>query len=1151
MTVLEQSGVWLDNIAAGHGGFVVTGALQTNNSGSAMSSVGDLNGDGLDDFVLSALSARVYGPGADESHVIEGQSARAYVVFGKTDTSPINVSALAAGTGGFMIYSETADEARGDAVSGVGDVNGDGLADLIIGTPYNQARGEYTGRSYVVFGKTDTAALNLERVTQGEGGFAINGESANDITGYVVSSVGDANGDGFADLLISAPGSHADGDAFSGRSYVVFGKTDGTAIDLGVLKAQGVGGFAIDGESQSFSGVSVAGVGDMNGDGLADVIVTAPLAGSVGEFSVDNPTPVFAVGRSYVVFGKTDTTTIKLDALGSGGFVINGNFSNDLTFDAVVGLGDVNGDGFADAMIRDGDSRSYVVFGKSELATVNLENVAQGEGGFLVNFDRASSDGNHGFVNQISSAGDVNGDGLADFLISLPAASNSGVPIYNQQTQPNPQLDHSGRTYLVYGQRGNTELHLSDIDAGHGGFVIETSEPYAWSGRSISAAGDVNGDGLADLLVMAVDAVNSSNAYLIFGASDGAFAQTAIDQLGGAGNDVLLGTSASETLVGGAGDDFIFAAGGADVLYGGAGNDRFVLDADNFRTLSAADAPDSLRHARIDGGSGIDTLILSNNDNSPININPQSLARLESIERIELSGSDNASLQLSVADVLALSNVRVTNQSGWQSGSYSLGSQFATQHQLVIDGAAGNTLTLTPSDSAGFPAGRWYEMGQVYYGERAYQVYNNQLSSDSNARAQLIVAAGIQVNNPDGYLNAPVLTHPLDTQNLRAGLAYSFTLPADTFSDADIPFGDRLTYRAHQANGNALPSWLHFDASTGTFSGTPSHYNVGDLTLAITATDLSGAFVSTQVSFVVASEPSVWLSAIALGRGGFVINGECAEDGSGWAVSSAGDVNGDGLDDFLIGAPQHDNDKLTPAGSTYVAGGHLIQLSGADAGRGYVVFGKTDSNAVNLSAIAAGQGGFALNGEIAYGWSGNAVSSAGDVNGDGLADLMISNGRGVTAGEEAGRTYIVFGKQDTRAIDLSAVAEGRGGFVLRKTQSAYWDENSVSAVGDVNQDGLDDFLLGGLFDYSNQGREFGHSYLVFGKTDGAQIDLNALANNATGGFVINGECSFDDTGYVVSAAGDMNHDGLADFLIGAEFYNSNGGKLGRTYVVFG
>ena len=155
------------------------------------------------------------------------------------------------------------------------------------------------------------------------------------------------------------------------------------------------------------------------------------------------------------------------------------------------------------------------------------------------------------------------------------------------------------------------------------------------------------------------------------------------------------------------------------------------------------------------------------------------------------------------------------------------------------------------------------------------------------------------------------------------------------------------------------------------------------------------------------------LSAVAAGTGGFVINGQCSCDNSGCSVSSAGDINGDGLADLIVGAWYS-----TPAG-------------GQNAGRTYVVFGKTNSTAIDLSAIAAGTGGFVINGSCVLNYSGWSVSSAGDVNGDRLADLIIgTHASDSPGGTQSGQSYVVFGKTNSTAIDLSAIAAGVGGFVI-------------------------------------------------------------------------------------------------------------------------
>jgi hypothetical protein len=159
-----------------------------------------------------------------------------------------------------------------------------------------------------------------------------------------------------------------------------------------------------------------------------------------------------------------------------------------------------------------------------------------------------------------------------------------------------------------------------------------------------------------------------------------------------------------------------------------------------------------------------------------------------------------------------------------------------------------------------------------------------------------------------------------------------------------------------------------------------------------------------------------------------------------------------------------------------------------------------------ISAIAAGKGGFIIKGESASFWSDHLASNAGDINGDGLDDLIIS------ARETSDTSYVVFGKQDTDAVELSAIATGTGGFVIigELTNDEY--SHSISNAGDVNGDGLDDLIVGNEESNINGKPNAGKSYVVFGKKDNTNaIELSDIVAGK-GGFVINGESEDDYSG---------------------------------------
>lgn len=146
------------------------------------------------------------------------------MVFGTTAGFPgaIEVSQLDGGNG-FRIDGVSGLDRAGFAVHGAGDVNGDGIDDILIGAVNADPNGYASGAGYVVFGRSTgfTSTLQLAAL-DGSSGFAIQGQSANDNAGSSVGAAGDVNGDGIDDIIVGAPGSDANGYG-SGASYVIFG----------------------------------------------------------------------------------------------------------------------------------------------------------------------------------------------------------------------------------------------------------------------------------------------------------------------------------------------------------------------------------------------------------------------------------------------------------------------------------------------------------------------------------------------------------------------------------------------------------------------------------------------------------------------------------------------------------------------------------------------------------------------------------------------------------------------------------------------------------------------------------------------------------------------------------------------------------------
>lgn len=535
----------------GSNGFILNGLSRTDELGAAVSAAGDINGDGLDDILISA-------PEADRD------SGESYIIFGTPNLGNGGTFDLASlnGRNGFVINGIDGNDRSGFSVSTAGDINGDGFDDLILGAQGGDGINNDTsnaGESYVIFGGNRVGSGGVVQLTglNGNNGFVINGMDLGDRAGTSVSSAGDVNDDGFDDLIIGAPQADPNGIS-SGEAYIVFGgPRAGNSGNIDLADLNGTNGFVITtgvSAARNALGTTVSSAGDLNGDGVDDLLIGAPDVDINGTANV---------GSSYVVFGNStlgDDGSFELNDLdGSNGFVINGIAFGDNLGSALSNIGDINNDGIDDIVVaaasanangRTNVGQSYVIFGDTTGFAGSLNvNTLDGSNGFVINgIDSSDLTGA-----DVSGAGDLNGDGIDDLVI----ASVRG---------------DGGASYVIFGDDNigvGASLNVADLNGDNGFAIAETTSANAFfsNERSVSNLGDVNGDGIDDLIVgngLARNADNDASAgqgYVIFGRSRG---RAIIN--GTSNSDILTGTNRGELITGRGSADIITTGGGRDTV---------------------------------------------------------------------------------------------------------------------------------------------------------------------------------------------------------------------------------------------------------------------------------------------------------------------------------------------------------------------------------------------------------------------------------------------------------------------------------------------------------------------------------------------------------------------------------------------------------
>lgn len=430
----------------------IYGAHEQERAGTSLADAGDFNGDGFGDLLI-------------------GGRGRAYVVLGGVG-GDID---LASSERRIELTTAVPDPRNVFVVAGAKDVNGDGSDEMLIGVAQADPLGrKNAGSAFLIFGRGDTATILLDPVPA-PGVIRIDGAAQGDRAGTAVGPAGDVDGDSVPDLIVGAPTADDGSGERRGAAYVLFGRTLTQSVDLGSLSAQG---YPIhDPDFGRGVGKSVSTAGDVNGDGLDDVIVGAPSS------------MVIAPPAAYVVFGQATTEPVSLGDLSGDGWMIRaGDKENEEgAGEAVAGGHDVNADGVPDVVVGAPQAAGafnrggvvFVIFGKGDGSTVVLD--ALGDDGFRIEGGERAQD----VGRSVGLIPDQDGNGSADVLVGVP-----------HERRGHGEAASLGVMYHLIGQRSTGTIHLWRL--GSAG-VRYAGEGYEQAGHSVAAITDFHGDGAVDL----------------------------------------------------------------------------------------------------------------------------------------------------------------------------------------------------------------------------------------------------------------------------------------------------------------------------------------------------------------------------------------------------------------------------------------------------------------------------------------------------------------------------------------------------------------------------------------------------------------------------------------------------------------------------
>jgi len=869
-----------------------------------------------------------------------------------------------------MIANTVAQANNGRSVTNLGDVDGDGFLDFGYGVP-----GEDLGGTAIGAGAFAIMTGNGTADRPGANGFSrVFGIQAGENLGFSLSGAGDLNGDGLDDFLVGAPNWDDGAVADVGRVYVYFGRSGNSPVIAGELRGT---------QADARFGTAVAGAGDINLDGFADVLVGSPLFDDAGRVNSGQVQVFF--GGSGGVFNTAPDATLAPTA------------ANSLFGASLAGGGDVNGDGFSDFVVgvpqasvgQTGEGAGLLYFGNLGPLDTNAD----------LAFESNQIGASMGI--SVTISGDVNGDGFSDVAL--------GVPFYdNGQT-------NEGAVFVFHG--GTTPNNTVDS-------VIELNVAGATAGSAV-AYGDTNGDGFADLAIGSPTATDFGIAefgrvHIVTGSATGLGAETfPISGLSSTTTAGRFGTALAFVDYNANGYPELFV--GAPEESGGAGR-----PAQGFpymvRTAMRLSATVDDTHDGTQGGSQFGHAIATGD------INGDGLADLA----VGLPNFDTGSQNVGRVELY-----------------YGTSGGFDATPDAVLNGGTagarfGRSVAIGDFNRDGYgdlavgapeQTSNGGEAHVFYGGPGAFNVtVDRVLSIAQTGAAYGDVVANVGDLNGDGIVELAVGAPMADIGATNVGVAYLYFGSSSGIAAAPT----------HELQGGAVELRLGWSiAAAGDVNGD----GFGDL--AVGARSGSVEPGSTRIWFGGATFDTVADQNLTSGA----TSARCSA-----GLAGAGDVNGDGFSDLIVGCP-----------------GEFGSVTNSGAIRFYrgSSSGLIDASPTFISGTATGS-------EF-----GQSVHGGADIDGDGFSDVLI------------GIPGISSGGQTTNGA-LQWIRGGTSGLVLASATTISVAENSArlgssAVLADLNGDGFAD-IIGGAPGVAGTGADVGAIHVVFANSEGRNTSPQQFRN---------------------------------------------------------